>query len=83
MIAFFSRHRVFLLFLAIVISQLLTWRAVVDVHNEIISLGYIMIQQRCGSDSSEFGNHPCHVVIDKPNSNTTAPVDSGTLFQPK
>jgi hypothetical protein len=73
MIAFLSRHRVFMLFLAFIICQLLTWRAVVAVHDEMVSLGYVLIQQACGSNTSEGGNRPCHVVIDKPNSDSTAP----------
>jgi hypothetical protein len=74
MVAFLNRHRVFLLFLAIVICQLLTWRAVVAVHEDMASWEYIMLQKTCGGDPSETGNHPCHVVVDKPNSSSSAPL---------
>jgi hypothetical protein len=83
MIAFLNRHKVFLLFLAFVASQLLTWRAVVAVRQDIVSLGYIMLQKTCGGDPSEIGNHPCHVVIDKPNSDTVAPLSPGTSLLSK
>jgi hypothetical protein len=81
MIAFLNRHKVFLLFLAIVVSQLLTWRAVVAVHDDMASWEYIMLQKTCGGDPAETGNHPCHVVVDKPNSVPTIPlIPDASLF---
>jgi hypothetical protein len=74
MFAFFNRHRVFLLFLALVAGQLLTWRAIINLHKSIETLGFVMLQKTCGGDPSEIGNYPCHVVIDKPNPTTTAPL---------
>jgi hypothetical protein len=50
--------KVFLLCGAIIVSQILIWRAVVAVQNEIVSLEYLVQQPPCGSS-------PCHVVIDR------------------
>jgi hypothetical protein len=83
MIAFLNRHKVFLLFLAIVVSQLLTWRAVVGLHQGMETLGYIMIQKSCGGDPTEIGNRPCHVIVDKSNTDTTAPLGPGTSLLSK
>ena len=65
MIGYFERNKVFLLFLAIIVSQLLTWRAVVGVQQEVVNLEYVVGQPACGG--SDLGNRPCHVVIDKSN----------------
>jgi hypothetical protein len=55
--------KVFLIFGAIIVSQILIWRAVVAVQNEIVTLEYAVSQPPCGG--SNYISRPCHVVIDK------------------
>jgi hypothetical protein len=45
MVAFFNRHRVFLLFLVLVVGQILTWRAIVALDQNIQTLGFLMLQK--------------------------------------
>jgi len=62
-IAFIDRNRVFLIFLALVIAQLGTWRAVISLRQAIESLEFTVEQQACGG--SQQSSHPCRVVIEK------------------
>jgi hypothetical protein len=50
----------FLLVSALIVSQLLTWRAVVDMHNDLETLKYGV----CGGG---VASPPCHVIIDRSN----------------
>jgi hypothetical protein len=56
---FLSRNRLALLFLVLIGSQLLTWRAVVTVEDQVDNVRRAVTQYSCGSK----GDSPCRVVI--------------------
>jgi hypothetical protein len=60
-LGFFSRNRLVLLFLVLIAAQLLTWRAVVSVEDEVDSVRRAVTRYSCGSSKADA----CHVIVER------------------
>jgi hypothetical protein len=58
-LSFVSRNRLPLLFLIFIVAQLLTWRAIVAVEDQVDNVRRAVTQYSCGSK----GDNPCRVTI--------------------